>query len=135
MIHCVSFGVQPIGAQFYDKMYHFLDIGALVVYLVSMITLEVQVAQQDLRIRLVELLAEKSKRDGELYTIADVENATGIERRRLYQFRDRKVKAIKPEEIQALCDYFPCEVGELVYYVSPLEEGQEYVRLPLAAVA
>lgn len=86
-------------------------------------------------IRLLELLAEKSKRDEKLYTIADVADATDIERRRLYQFRDKKVKAIKPEEIQALCDYFPCEVGELVYYVSPLEKGQEYVRIPEPVLA
>lgn len=82
------------------------------------------------KIRLVELLAEKSKRDGILYTIADVEQATNIERRRLYQWRDGDVAAMKPDEIKALCDYFPCHVGELIYYVSPLEEGQEYLRLP-----
>lgn len=85
---------------------------------------------QELKIRLVELLAEKSKRDGVLYNIADVEKATGIERRRLYQIRDQKVKSIKNEEVKVLCDYFPCEVGELLYYVSPLEKGQEYVVVP-----
>lgn len=84
------------------------------------------------RIRLVELLAEKSKRDRQMMSIADVERETGIDRRRLYAFRDDEAPHIRPEEIKALCDYFPCEVGELIYYVSPLEQGQEYVRLPLA---
>lgn len=84
----------------------------------------------DVQIRLVELLAEKSKRDGKLYGISDVEAATGIDRRRLYSWRDGEVAAMKPDEIKALCDYFPCEVGELIHYVSPLEEGQEYLRVP-----
>lgn len=85
---------------------------------------------ENVRIRLVELLAEKQKRDGKLYSIADIENATKIERRRLYQWRDGKVTAIKTEEIKLLCDYFPCEVDQLIYYISPLEKGQEYVRVP-----
>lgn len=85
---------------------------------------------QELKIRLVELLAEKSKRDGVLYAIADIERETGIERRRLYDIRDGKVRTVRPEEITALCDYFPCEVGELLHYESPLEEGQGYVRVP-----
>lgn len=84
----------------------------------------------EVKIRLVELLAEKSKRDGVLYTIADMSEQTGIDRRRLYKWRDGEVAAVKPEEIKVLCDYFPCEVGELIHYESPLEEGQEYVRLP-----
>ena len=87
-------------------------------------------ADQDVKIQLVELLAEKSKRDGVLYGIADVERATGIDRQRLYDLRDSVVKHIKPDEIKLLCDYFPCEVGELIYYVSPLELGQEYVQVP-----
>ena len=85
---------------------------------------------QELKIQLVELLAEKSKRDGTMYAIADIERVTGIERRRLYDIRDGKVRTIKPEEITALCDYFPCEVGELLHYESPLVQGQEYVSLP-----
>lgn len=87
--------------------------------------------ETEVRIRLVELLAEKQKRDGRLYNIADVEEKTGIDRRRLYKWRDRDVAAIKLSEIMALCDYFPCEVGELVHYESPLEEGQEYLIVPV----
>lgn len=87
------------------------------------------------RIRLVELLAEKSKRDRTLYRISDVADATSIDRRRLYQWRDGEVSAIKPDEIKALCDYFPCEVGELIHYESPLEKGQEYVRIPQPVAA
>lgn len=85
---------------------------------------------KEVRIRFVELLAEKSKRERRMLTIADVETGTGIDRRRLYTFRDDNTPHIKPDEIKALCDYFPCEVGELIYYVSPLEHGQEYVRVP-----
>lgn len=88
-----------------------------------------------LRIRLVELLAEKSKRERQIITIADMARETGIERRRLYVLRDDEAASIRPDEIQALCDYFPCEVGELIYYVSPLEQGQEYVRLTDLAAA
>lgn len=87
------------------------------------------------RIRLVELLAEKSKRERQMLSIADVARDTGLDRRRLYSFRDNDAPHIRPEEIKALCDYFPCEVGELIYYVSPLEHGQEYVRLPGLAAA
>ena len=82
------------------------------------------------KLRLVELLAEKSKREGTLLNISDVADVTGIDRRRLYKWRDGEVAAIKPDEIRALCDYFPCEVGELIDYKSPLEKGQEYLRLP-----
>lgn len=86
------------------------------------------------RIRLVELLAEKSKRERQMLSIADVARETGIDRRRLYAFRDDEAPHIRPDEIKALCDYFPCEVGELIFYVSPLENGQEYVRLPQLAI-
>ena len=58
----------------------------------------------EVRIRLVELLAEKSKQDGQLYNIADVEEKTGIDRRRLYKWRDRKVAAIKLDEIRLLVE-------------------------------
>lgn len=89
----------------------------------------------EVRIRLVELLAEKSKRDRKLYNISDVAHATGIDRRRLYDIRDGKMKLIKPDEIKRLCDFFPCEVGELICYHSPLEPGQEYVSVPKLAFA
>lgn len=80
------------------------------------------------KFQLVELLAEKSKREGYLFKIADVQQATGISRHRLYLWRDGNLPIIKPEEIQLLCDFFPCEVHELIHYESPLEEGQGYVR-------
>ena len=83
------------------------------------------------KIRLVELLAEKSIRDGKLYTISDIESATGIERRRLYVLRDNSTNIIRPEEIQLLCDYFVCHVNDLIEYVSPLADGQEIARGPV----
>ena len=87
------------------------------------------------RIKIVELLAEKIKREGELLNIADIRRGTGIERRRLYDLRDNKASFIRMDEIEALCDYFPCEVGELVDYTSPLEYGQEYIRAPRLEMA
>jgi DNA-binding Xre family transcriptional regulator len=84
----------------------------------------------EVKVRFVQLLAEKQARDGKLYSIADVSNATGIERRRLYQWRDGDVKNIKEEELRILCDFFPCTAGELVCYIPPLANGQKLLTVP-----
>lgn len=84
---------------------------------------------EKVKVRFVELLAEKQARDGKLYSIEDVSRATGIERRRLYQWRDGEVAYLKEDEIRQLCDFLLCTAGELICYVPPLEEGQELLTL------
>lgn len=90
---------------------------------------------KQVKVRFVELLAEKQARDGVLYSIEDISRATDIERRRLYQWRDGEVSYLKEEEIRKLCDFFLCTAGELICYVPPLENGQELLTLAPASVA
>ena len=81
--------------------------------------------------RFVQLLAEKQARDNTMYTISDVERLSGVERRRLYAWRDGDITAVKMDEIKQLCDWFECKAGDLIHYV-PLVEGQETVAMAIA---
>jgi len=74
--------------------------------------------------RFLQLLAEKTARDNTMYTISDIERLSGVERRRLYAWRDNDVTAVKLDELKMLCDWFECEAGDLLYY-APLGQGQE----------
>ena len=64
------------------------------------------------------------RREAELgtrITYADVSDATGISAATLSRWMTRKVERFDGETVQALCEYFQCEVGELIV----LEEGEE----------
>lgn len=70
-----------------------------------------------LRFRLQELMAEKSFKEGKRVSIEDVSNATGIHRSTLSRIINVKGHKTTTDIIDTLCDYFDCEVGDLVVRV------------------
>ena len=56
---------------------------------------------------------------GKRLTYEDVTEATGISAATLSRWMSKQVTRFDAETIQALCEYFQCEVGELIL----LDEG------------
>lgn len=62
------------------------------------------------------LLAEKATRERHGIAINDVQRDTGIAWSTLNSWANNQVTRYDAPVIQALCDYFQCQVGELLVY-------------------
>ena len=62
------------------------------------------------------LLAEKATRERHGIAINDVQRDTGIAWSTLNSWANNHVTRYDAPVIQALCDYFQCQVGELLVY-------------------
>jgi putative transcriptional regulator len=62
------------------------------------------------------LLAEKATRERHGIAINDVQRDTGIAWSTLNSWANIQVTRYDAPVIQALCDYFQCQVGELLVY-------------------
>ena len=80
---------------------------------------------QQVTTNFLQFLAQKEKRENKRYKISEISRITGIERRRLYNWRDGDVAIYKDYEIVALCDFFNCRPGDLIDYMPPLDSGRE----------
>ncbi|MBT1449278.1 helix-turn-helix domain-containing protein [Glaciecola sp. XM2] len=70
-----------------------------------------------LKFKFKQLLAEKEFNDGQVVTITDVAKATGINRMTLSKIANKRGYSTVTDNIDKLCAYFECEVGDLVEYV------------------
>lgn len=87
-----------------------------------------------IKVNFTKLLGDKMA-DGRDYSLEEVANTTGIDRRKLYNLRDLSDPAkftlagklnLKMEEIVALCDFLGCKAGDLIEYTpSPLVLAQQ----------
>lgn len=71
--------------------------------------------------RLVKLMAERQDKSGERVTAMDVSRGAGITPQTLYKWLNDGIKRFDSETVEKLCDYFGCEVGDLLY----LEDEKE----------
>ena len=62
------------------------------------------------------LLAQKEIEVGRRISYKDIKNATGIASSTLSSWANNKTERYDKETIAALCDYFNCEVGDLIAY-------------------
>lgn len=74
-----------------------------------------------IRFRLTELLADKSFRTGARIDWKDVASATGIHRTTLSRMINSRGYNASTSNLDSLCRYFGCGLGELAVYV-PDEE-------------
>lgn len=72
---------------------------------------------QVIRLRLTELLAEASFRRGRRVELLEVAQATGIHRTTLSKMVNVRGYNATLGNIDALCKYFGCGVGDLAVYV------------------
>ena len=76
------------------------------------------------RFRLKELIADKSFKEGQRVTIEAVAKATGVHRTTLSKIANTIGYSTTTEILDALCNYFDCEIGDLAEHIkdNPSEE-------------
>ncbi|MEQ6291816.1 helix-turn-helix domain-containing protein [Vogesella sp. GCM10023246] len=70
-----------------------------------------------IRFRVKELMAEKEFKEGRRITIAEVAEACGINRMTLSKIAGQRGYSTVTDNLDRLCRYFSCEIGELVVYI------------------
>ena len=66
-----------------------------------------------IRFRLKELMADKAFKEQQRVTLEDVSQATGIHRVTLSRIANKIGYSTSTDVLDALCDYFDCEVGDI----------------------
>ncbi len=66
--------------------------------------------------KFAELLNEKQIKENRYIPLAEVAKETGISRRAIYAWENNTVTRFDMSVINALCDYFEIEPGELFQY-------------------
>lgn len=76
------------------------------------------------RFRLKELIADKAFKEGRRITIEEVAKATGVHRTTLSKIANTIGYSTTTEILDALCNYFDCEIGDLAEHIkdTPSEE-------------
>lgn len=74
-----------------------------------------------IRFRLKELIADKSFKEGRRITIEEVANATGVHRTTLSKIANKVGYSTTTDVLDALCEFFDCEVGDLAERVRNLD--------------
>ncbi len=65
--------------------------------------------------RVVALIGEKQAREGKVINAAVVARGTGLTRQAIHAWMRGEVQSFKSETVEALCNYFNCEIGDLLY--------------------
>ena len=78
-----------------------------------------------LRFKLKERIADKEFRDGRRITLLEIAEEAGIGRITLSRILNRGAN-VRTDTLERLCEYFDCQVGDLVEFVrdsSPTDEA------------
>ncbi len=70
-----------------------------------------------IRFRLSELIADKQFKEGRRITLIEIAAATGINRMTLSRMLNTKGYSTVTDNLDRLCRYFGCQIGELATYV------------------
>ncbi len=71
-----------------------------------------------IRFRITELLADKQFKEGRRITLIEVAGATGINRMTLSRMINSKGYSTVTDNLDRLCEYFGCSVGDIAEYIS-----------------
>ena len=74
-------------------------------------------SEEMLRFRLRELIADRQFREGRRVTLDEIAKATGIHRTTLSKIQNIKGYNTTTDVLDKLCEYFDCEIGDLVQRV------------------
>jgi DNA-binding Xre family transcriptional regulator len=78
-----------------------------------------------IRFRLQELIAEKQFREGQRVTLTELSEVTGINRVTLSKMVNHRGYNTVTDNVDQLCKFFNCKVGDLMEYV----EGESEVTV------
>jgi len=79
-----------------------------------------------IRFRLSELIADKQFKEDRRITMIEVAAATGINRMTLSRMLNQKGYSTVTDNLDRLCEYFGCQIGELAVHVpSGPDSGEE----------
>ena len=72
-----------------------------------------------IRFRLKELIADKEFKEQRKITLTEIAEITGVNRTSLSKMQNPAPRhSTTTNAIDSLCEYFGCEVGELMIYIS-----------------
>ena len=74
--------------------------------------------------RLAELHAQKEAREGRRISLSEASAAVGVSRQTFTSWYNNDLNAFYADVVEALCDYYKCEIGDLLVIV-PDEEGEQ----------
>jgi putative transcriptional regulator len=80
-----------------------------------------------IRFRFKELLADKGFRERRVITITEVADATGINRMTLSKIANHAGYSTVTDNLDKLCTYFNCSVGQLAEHISDHPPRADYV--------
>lgn len=71
--------------------------------------------------RLPALIGEKQRTENRLINVAAISQATGVSRQTIYNWTnpDYNLERFEAKTIEAFCEYFGCDVGDLLTVVPP----------------
>lgn len=86
-----------------------------------------------IRNRFKILLAQKELNDGRDYTYNDISETTGLSTRTIMQYAKGRISRFDESSLVALCDWFECDLSELIQY-PPVKSRQTLTqRVAVAA--
>ncbi len=69
-----------------------------------------------LRNRVLELLMEKERKLGRRIKYVEVAEATGLANSLIWRWMTGKIHRYDSEVLEKLCDYFDCDLGDMLYF-------------------
>lgn len=79
------------------------------------------------RNRFFQLLSDKERRENRRITQSEVADAVGVSLHTIIRWMRNDISKFEASVVARLCDYFDCEVGDLLYL-----ERDESFTLPVA---
>ncbi|HEX2906684.1 MAG TPA: helix-turn-helix transcriptional regulator [Phototrophicaceae bacterium] len=67
--------------------------------------------------RLLALMGEKQARENRPITSTEVARAVGMSRQAIHKWIHNDIGAYPSDTLDRLCEYFDCEVGDILYRV------------------
>lgn len=65
--------------------------------------------------RVAALIGEKQAKENRVITAAEVARETGLTRQVISKWINNEIVSYRSDMLQTLCDYFGCEVGDLLF--------------------
>ena len=73
--------------------------------------------------RLLALMGEKQAKMNKSVSASDVADAVGISRQGIHKWIHNQIASYPAETLDKLCEYFECEVGDILYRVEKPEQN------------
>lgn len=67
------------------------------------------------RTRIIALMGEKQRQEGRIISATVVAEEVGLSRTTIYNWINDDIRRFDEPTLKKLCDYFNCEVGDLIY--------------------